>query len=75
MTTAQTCAVAQHATFSTTTADTVAFTGTGSYLCVTNRDATNTVYFRVDGVTAVADPATLTLQADSFLRLTRMTGT
>ena len=50
---AQTCAVAQHATLSTTVADSVAFTGKGNSTCVTNHDTTNLLYFRFDGTTAV----------------------
>jgi hypothetical protein len=51
---AQTCIHTKHATLSTTTADTIKFSGAGSTLAITNRDATNTLYFRFDGVTAVA---------------------
>jgi hypothetical protein len=51
---AQTCILSQHATLSGTTADSVAFSGRGSALCVTNRDTTNTLYFTINGVTAVA---------------------
>lgn len=50
---AQTCAVAQTATLSTTVADSITFSSTGTSLCVTNHDASNKLYFRVDGVTAV----------------------
>lgn len=52
--TAQTCIMTQHATLSGTTADTVTFSGSGSSLCITNRDATNTLYFTMNGATAVA---------------------
>jgi hypothetical protein len=51
---AQTCKVAQHATLSGTTADSVAFSGTGGSLCVTNRDASVTLYFREDGTVAAS---------------------
>jgi hypothetical protein len=55
---AQTAIYAQHATLSSTTADSVTFSGTGSTICVTNRDTTNTLYFTVNStatvVTAVA---------------------
>jgi hypothetical protein len=51
---AQTCVNTQHATLSGTTADSITFTGSGSSLCITNRDTTNTLYFRCDGTTAVA---------------------
>jgi hypothetical protein len=50
---AQTCAVAQTATLSTTVADTITFTGKGNNLIVTNHDGTNNLFFRVDGTTAV----------------------
>jgi len=52
---AQTCATAQHATLSGSTADSVTFTGNGNTLCVTNRAASASLYFRFDGTTAVAD--------------------
>jgi hypothetical protein len=49
----------------------VAFSGRGSALCVTNRDTTNTLYFRIDGVTAVAAAdetfAVLPLQSKTLL--------
>lgn len=51
---AQTAVFAQHATLSGTTADTVTFTGTGSNIAVTNRDASVTLYFTVNGATAVS---------------------
>lgn len=51
---AQTCVNAQHATLSSTTADSVTFSGTGSEIAVTNRDTSTTLYFRVDATTAVA---------------------
>jgi ribosomal protein L14 len=53
---AQTTAVAQHATLSTTVADSVVFTGVGKYLCVTNHAASGgaNLYFRADGTTAVS---------------------
>jgi len=51
---AQTCVNAQHATLSTTTADSVTFSGTGANIAVTNRDASTTLYFRIDGTTAVS---------------------
>jgi len=45
-----------HATLTTTTADTVTLTGEGSYLAVTNHEASggDTVYFTINGATAVA---------------------
>jgi hypothetical protein len=51
---AQTCVHTQHATLSSTTADSITFSGTGTTLCITNRDASDIVYFRFDGTTAVA---------------------
>ena len=51
---AQTAINTQHATLTGTTADSITFSGNGSFLCVTNRDATNTLYFTFNGVTAVA---------------------
>lgn len=53
---AQTCAKTQHATLSTTVADSITFTGTGAYLCVTNRGAVGdaALYFTFDGTTAVS---------------------
>ena len=51
---AQTCVKAQHATLSTTVADSVTFSGHGTTLAVTNNDATTTLYCRMDGVTAVS---------------------
>jgi hypothetical protein len=53
---AQTCKYAQHATLSGTTADSVTFTSAvdGGTVSVTNRDASNTLYFTVNGATAVA---------------------
>ena len=50
---AQTCAVTQHATLSTTVADTITFTSPGNSLCVTNHDTVQLLYFRFDGTTAV----------------------
>jgi len=50
---AQTCAVAQTATLSTTVADSITFTGKGNSLIVTNHDAAQNLFFRVDGTTAV----------------------
>ena len=49
----QSCAVAQHATLSGSTADLITFTGNGNTLCVTNRAASAPLYFRLDGTTAV----------------------
>lgn len=43
----QTCIFAQHATLTTTTADTIVFSGQGSSLCVTNRDSSTTLYFNI----------------------------
>jgi hypothetical protein len=43
-----------HATLTTTTADTVTLTGQGVSLAVTNHDATEKLWFRIDGSTAVA---------------------
>ena len=56
MTTAQTTAHTQHATLSTTTADSVTFTGVGKYLSVTNHAVSGeaNLYFRLDGTTAVS---------------------
>lgn len=52
---AQTAIWAQHATLSGTTADSVTFSYRGgSSLAVTNRDATTTLYFTVNGATAVS---------------------
>lgn len=51
---AQTAVVAQHATLSGTTADTVTFSGGGSTLCVTNRDSSVTLYFTISGTAAVS---------------------
>lgn len=53
---AKTPARSVHATLSTTTADSVTWTGGGPYnrIQVTNGDATNLLYVRFDGVTAVA---------------------
>ena len=51
---AQTCINTQHATLTSTTADMITFSGVGSRLYVTNRDTTNTLYFTLNGVTAVA---------------------
>lgn len=42
------------ATLTSTTADTVTLTGHGKRLYVSNRDATNHLFFRIDGTTAVA---------------------
>jgi hypothetical protein len=50
---AQTCGVAQHATLSGTTADSITFTGRGKSLAVQNKHATEYLYFRFDGTTAV----------------------
>lgn len=54
MTTAQTCVRVQTATLSTTTADSVTFSGGGTSLAITNHDAAQKLYFRTDGVTAVS---------------------
>jgi hypothetical protein len=51
---AQSAVTCQHATLSTTVADLVTFSGTGRSLAVTNRDASVTLYFRLDGTTAVS---------------------
>lgn len=51
---AQTCIRTQHATLSGSTADSVTFSGKGTTLCVTNRHASNTLYFRLGDATAVA---------------------
>lgn len=51
---AQSCVRTQHATLSGGTADTITFSGEGNVLCVTNRHASNTMYFRFDGTAAVA---------------------
>jgi hypothetical protein len=42
-----------HATLSTTVADTVALSGQGSTIAVTNRDASNTLYFALKGTNEV----------------------
>ncbi len=51
---AQTCVRSQHATLSTTTADTVTFSGGGNTLAITNHHASVNLYFRMDGTTAVS---------------------
>ena len=51
---AQTAIYAQHATLTGTTADSITYSGRGSFLCITNRDTTNTLYFTITGTTAVA---------------------
>lgn len=43
-----------HATLTSTTADTVTLTGAGKYMRVANRHATEALWFRDDGTTAVA---------------------
>lgn len=49
---AQTCVSAQTATLSSSTADSVTFSGTGNRLRITAHD--NALYVRFDGTTAVA---------------------
>jgi hypothetical protein len=69
MTTAQTAVYVQSATLSTTTADTVTFSGHGKTLAVTNRDSTNTLYFTIDGTTtavAAADECFAVLPLQTF---------
>lgn len=44
----------KHATLAGTAADLVTLSGVGSSLAVTNRHATNVMYFRFDSTTAVA---------------------
>jgi mannose-6-phosphate isomerase-like protein (cupin superfamily) len=43
-----------HATLTTTTADTVTLTGQGVSLAVTNHDASEKLWFTINGATAVA---------------------
>lgn len=67
--TAQTCIFAQHATLSTTVADSVTFSGQGSTLCITNRDSSVTLYFTMNGtaVSAADDTyAVLPLQSKTL---------
>lgn len=53
---AQTAIHSQHATLSGTTADSITFSYRGSSeLAVTNRDATDVIYFTYNGATAVAE--------------------
>jgi hypothetical protein len=67
---AHTCGVAQHATLSGTTADSITFTGSGSSLAIQNQHATNLLYFRLDGTTAVgAADDTYSVQAGQTLIL------
>lgn len=63
---AQTAVNAQHATLSGSTADSVTFSGQGSTLAVTNRHASNVMYFKVIGsgasaITAAADDTLVVL--------------
>jgi hypothetical protein len=44
----QTCIFSQHATLSSTTADTITFSGHGKSLAVTNRDSSVTLYFKTN---------------------------
>lgn len=60
---AQTCVRSQHATLSGTTADSIAFSGRGRTLRVTNRSGTAPLYFRTDLDTA-GDPVTAVAAAD-----------
>lgn len=50
---AQTCVHSQTATLTGTTADSITFSGTGGKLMVTNHHATELLFFRFDGTTAV----------------------
>lgn len=66
-----TCGVAQHATLSGTTADSITFIGKGSSLAVQNQHASVVLYFRFDGTTAVsAADDTYAVQAGQTLVLT-----
>jgi hypothetical protein len=49
----QTCVFAQHATLSSTTADTITFSGHGRSLAVTNRDSSVTLYFKTNPINEV----------------------
>jgi hypothetical protein len=74
---AQTAVRAQHATLTTTAADAITFSGVGSKVRVTNHDATTSLYFRVDGTTAVslADETFVVLPGQSrevFLGINRV---
>lgn len=60
---AQTCIQAQHATLTTTTADTILFSGNGGYFRITNRDASVALYCSIPA-RIVADLVTPVSAAD-----------
>lgn len=65
---AQTCITSQHATLSGATADSIAFSGRGRTLRVTNRHATNDLYFNYNTDTvpvALADETVYVKAGDS----------